>query len=252
MTRNPDVPYLLFPEQGDRVATADAFSVHRRLVLAALFLVAAHGVAMLFRHALDHDMAFGVVPLFDFYEERNVPTYFSSLNLLLTAGLLLLTARLERLRGGPNVRAWQVLGLGFAFMSLDEFADLRIILSRALQSAAGGKFEVLPFLSVGWTVPVAFIVAGLAMYMLPFLMRLERSYLVHFALAGACFVFASIGLENFEGKHAELTRGKRDLAFMLMVTLEETMEIFSVLYFQYFLLRYLRRHYPGAALRLGC
>ena len=252
MTRNPDVPYLVLPEQDSRVSTAEAFAVHRKLVLAGLFLVAAHGVAMLFRHALGRDMVFGLVPLFDFYEEHNVPTYFSSLNLLLTAGLLLLTARLERLRGGPNVRAWQVLGLGFAFMSLDEFADLRIILARALQSAAGGKFELLPFLSVPWTVPVALIVAALAVYMLPFLMRLERTYLAHFAFAGACFVFASMGLENFEGKHAELTKGTRDLAFMLMVTLEETMEIFSVLYFQYFLLRYLRRNYPGAALRLGC
>ena len=250
MTRNPEVPVLIAAPGQRVIGFGDAAALHRGLLMMALLLVAAHGLTMLSRHALGHDIVFGLVPLFDFYEEHNVPTYFSSLNLLLTAAMLFLTARLERLRKPANVRAWQVLGLGFAFMSLDEFADVRMILSRMAQGLANGKLDV-PFLSVAWTVPVALIVVVLAVYFLPFLMRLERSYLAHFALAGACFVFATIGLETFEGNHAAVTGGVRDLKFMLMVTLEESMEIFSVLYFQYFLLRYVRQHHPHLCLRIG-
>ncbi len=229
----------------------DAFSVHRKLLGIGVALVIAHLLVMVLKYHFQRDLVYGLVPLFDFYEEHNIPTYFSSLNLLLTAALLFLTARLESVRNPFNMRAWQVLALGFAFMSIDEFADLRHILSRVLQGAAGGKLDMLPFLSVAWTVPVALIVVMLAVYFIPFLMRLERTYLVHFGLAGACFVFATIGLETFEGDHVALTQGVRDLTFTLMVTIEETMEIFSILYFQYFLIKYVRQHYPDMGLRLN-
>jgi hypothetical protein len=38
---------------------------------------------------------------------------------------------------------------------------------------------------------------------------------------------------------------------MLMVTLEETLEIFSILYFQYFLLRYINEYHRNAFVRLN-
>lgn len=228
----------------------EAFRYHRLLMGAGVFLVMAHSLVMVLKYAFGRDIVYGLVPMFDFYAEHNVPTYFSSLNLLLTSAMLLLISRLERTRQGGLVRPWQVLSAGFLFMSIDEFADVRMILSSLSKGVSGGA-ELLPFLSVAWTVPVAIIVAMLAVYFVPFLLRLERTYLFHFAAAGACFVFATIGLETFEGNHVVLTKGVRDVPFMLMVTVEETMEIFSILYFQYFLIRYVRQHHPGTSLRIN-
>jgi hypothetical protein len=64
-------------------------------------------------------------------------------------------------------------------------------------------------------------------------------------------VFAAMGFETIEGHHVAQTQGVRDIAFMLMVTAEETLEIFSILYFQYFLLRYINEYHRNIFLRLN-
>jgi len=233
------------------VAPSDLYGFHRKLLWIGCLLVLAHGAAMALKYYAGNDIAFGLVPLFDFYEEGNIPTYASTLNLLLTSGLLFVIARLAREAGHKDVNAWRILAAGFLFMSVDEFADLRQILSKVAKAVAGAHFEAVPLLSVAWTVPVALIVVAVAIYMLPFLLRLKKVYMINFALAGAAFVFAAIGFETIEGNHVALTHGVRDVAFMLMVTAEETMEIFSILYFQYFLLRYINEYHRGVYLRVS-
>ena len=235
------------------VGPADLYGIHRKLIGIALLLVLAHCGAMVLKYYAGNDIVFGLVPLFDFYEEQNIPTYFSTLNLLLTSALLFAIAHLARRgdRGKQLAVAWRVLAAGFLFMSMDEFADLRQILSRAVKAASGGSFEKVPLLTVAWTVPVAALLVVLAFYFVPFLLRLKKVYMINFALAGAAFVFAAIGFETIEGNHVLQTHGVRDVAFMLMVTAEETMEIFSILYFQYFLLRYLNEYHRNIFLRLS-
>ena len=233
------------------VGTADLYGVHRKLIALACMLVLAHCAAMALKYYAGNDMALGLVPLFDFYEEHNAPTYFSSLNLLLTSALLFAIARLTRAGGSDKGTAWRILAAGFLFMSIDEFADLRIILSKMVKAVAGAHFEAVPVLSVAWTIPVAAIVVAVTLYMIPFLLRLKKVYMLNFVLAGAAFVFAAIGFETIEGHHVAQTGGVRDVAFMLMVTAEETMEIFSILYFQYFVLRYINEYHRGVYVRLS-
>ena len=240
---------------GTRQASAgpmDLYAIHRKLIVIALLLVLAHCGAMVLKYVAGNDVAFGLVPLFDFYEEHNAPTYFSSLNLLLTAALLYVIARLasENGQGKKQGHPWRILAAGFLFMSVDEFADLRHILATAAKAVSGHGFESVPLLTVAWTVPVAVILVVLAIYFIPFLLRLKKVYTINFALAGAAFVFASMGIETIQGAHVAQTNGVRDVPFMLMVTLEETMEIFSILYFQYFLLRYINEYYRNVSVRL--
>lgn len=249
MTKNPEIAPSVLPRQRFLTFT-DAFAAHRKLAVFAAFLILAHCLAMVSRFFFERDMVFGIVPMFDFYEENNVPTYFSSFNLLLTSGMLLTISRLEKLHNKPDVLAWRVLGFGFLLMSLDEFADVRMIMSRAADGVAGASLlEMVPFMSVAWTVPVVLLLAVLAAYFVPFLLRLDKRYALHFCLAGACFVLASVVLENTEGAHIKTVDGVRDIPFTLMVTLEESAEIFSILYFQYFLIRYVRQYYPNTGIQ---
>lgn len=235
------------------VGTADIYRIHRKLIKVALLLVLAHCGAMALKYYAGNDIAFGLVPLFDFYEEHNAPTYFSSLNLLLTSLLLLTIARLSSENGEARNQghAWRILAAGFLFMSVDEFADLRHIVAAAVKAVSGSGFEAVPLLTVAWTVPVAALLVVLAIYFIPFLLRLKKVYTINFALAGAAFVFASMGIETIQGYHVAQTKGVRDVAFMLMVTLEETLEIFSILYFQYFLLRYMNEYHRKVFVRLN-
>ena len=251
MAEISDIPVVRADTRQIVVGPSDLYGFHRKLLWIGCLLVLAHGVAMALKYYAGNDIAFGLVPLFDFYEEGNVPTYASTLNLLLTSVLLFAIAGLAREAGHKDVVAWRILAAGFLFMSVDEFADLRIILSKMVKAVAGAHFEAVPVLSVAWTIPVAAIVVAVALYMVPFLLRLKKVYMFNFALAGAAFVFAAIGFETIEGHHVLQTNGVRDVAFMLMVTAEETMEIFSILYFQYFLLRYINEYHRGMYLRLS-
>ena len=237
----PDTSLLRTNVRHVDIGPAQLYGLHRKLIGFALLLVLGHGLAMVSKYYAGKDFVFGLVPLFDFYEEGNLPTYFSSLNLLLTAILLYAIARLTP-HSGKNGHAWRILAAGFVFMSLDEFADLRMILNKAARSVASAQLDAVPLLSVAWTVPVALLLIVLAVYFIPFLLRLKPVYTLNFALAGAAFVLAAIGFETIEGHHVVLTQGVRDFSFMLMVTGEEILEIFSILYFQYFLLRYLNEY----------
>lgn len=222
------------------VNVAGLFSIYRRLVLIALLLLAAHGIAMLLKYGLGFDIFLGFVPLFDFYEEKNIPTYFSSINLLFTAGLIFLVIQAKSHIEGSFRVAWKILGAGFLFMSIDEFCDLRMVL-KTLGKAAMESSDVVTSsgFSVAWTIPISGLVILLGLYFIPFLRSLPRFYSINFLLAGGMFVLAAIGLENVQGFHVAQTGGIRDIYFMLLVTVEETIEIGSILYFQYFLVRYL-------------
>lgn len=217
------------------------FFIHRVLLLIAALLLAAHGVMMVAKYVFGHDHLMGLVPLFDFYEEQNIPTYFSSFNLLLTALLIFLIARLKLDVDDARPAAWKVLGAGFVFMSLDEFGDLRMLL-KDFGRAALQNNDVLSssaVFSVAWTIPIAILVVMIGFYFIPFLRSLGRYYAFHFLLAGGLFVLAALGLENVQGFHAAQTGGVRDLYFMALVTIEESIEIGAILYFQYFLIRYI-------------
>ena len=228
-----------------QVGVADLRQAYKKIVTLALLVWVAHCLAMLIKYRLGYDMMYGLVPLFDFYEEHNVPTFFSSFNLLLTAGLLYFIARLKRREQDKHATPWFVLAGGFLFMSIDEFADLRIVLSTFVKAVIKNDqyAHAIPFFSVAWTIPVTIIVLVLAFYFIPFVLKLKRVYACNFALAGGMFVFAAIGLETAGGNQALLTHGVRDLKFMLLVTLEESMEIFSIIYFQYFLIRYIDENF---------
>lgn len=224
---------------------AGLFTVYRWLVFLALLLLVAHSVAMLLKYRFGFDTLLGLVPLFDFYEEKNLPTYFSSINLLLAAGLIFLIVHAKQYTDKSFLVAWKVLGAGFVFMSMDEFSDLRMLLKTLGKAAIhnNNASAISSGFSVAWTIPISVLVVLLGLYFIPFLRSLPRLYSVNFLVAGGFFVLAAIGLENVQGFHVAETDGVRDVYFMWLVTLEETVEIASILYFQYFLIRYLA-HLP--------
>ena len=55
----------------------------------ALLLLVAHVIGLIMTYVYGHSYVRGLVPLFDFAQERNVPTYFSTLLLLFNGTLFL-------------------------------------------------------------------------------------------------------------------------------------------------------------------
>lgn len=206
--------------------------------------VIAHLSVMFLKFGLGNDIALGLVPMFDFYEESNAPTYFSSIVLFATALLLYFNSTIVKQTDRLFIGGWRTLTFGFLFLSLDEVANARMLFSNFIKhlTQEDNFADSIPLMAVEWTIPIIVILLALAIYFVPFLLSLKNKYKIHFILAGICYVFAAVVLENIEGHHLDTTGGKRDLLFTFYVTIEETLEIASILYFQYFLMQYIEEN----------
>ena len=221
-------------------------AVTRTLGALVLALVGAHVVGQLSRLYAGRDSLFGLVQLFDLNLERNVPTWYATVSLLLCAVLLAVVARLARRAHRPYVAHWTALAIGFLLLSVEEMLDYH----SALKAVSVPGEQARGFLLHAWVVPAAVIALVVAAVYLRFLMHLPARSRRLFVLAGLLYVGGAVGLESVSGQAQELFgRGSAPLA--LASTLEETAEMAGVLVFVYALLDYLHRAAPVLRLRLA-
>lgn len=108
-------------------------------VIAMLLLAATLGAIAYLEFG--RDTIWGLRRLFDLDEENNVPTYFSSLQLLAAAILLGLIACHEAQIRSPWRWHFGVLAVGFVALSLDEMASIHeALLARLGLSLLGDTF----------------------------------------------------------------------------------------------------------------
>lgn len=211
------------------------------LVLFVLFLLAAHALAVYLRYVHDIDYAMGFVPRFYMNYERGVPAYFSS-TLLLAGGLLFYL--LHRLAGGGQ-RHWLVLSLVFAFLAVDESAGLHELLSEPVSRFVGTG----GVLTYAWIVPYGIAVLLLGLYLLPRIWKLRPDVRLLFFGAGAIYVGGALGMEMLAG-YAGLDGHTKSLAFEVVTTLEELMEMSGVILLLYAQLRLMRAENRDVAIRV--
>ena len=219
------------------------------LSIVALALAVTSTVARLTIARITPDTYRGVVEIlqrFDMDREHNVPTWFSS-QLLFGCALLLgaigLTRRPWRLRRGdctqPDVWPWLALAAAFAYLSLDEAANLHEILIVPLRS----RLDLHGVFYFAWVIPGFFAVAAFGLALRPFVRRLDRVARRRFLLAGILYVGGALGMELIGGACAE-AYGFDSLRYLAAMTLEETLEMLGAAYFLYALLQHLARPVP--------
>ncbi len=210
----------------------------RRTTSALLTIVVAlqlaNAAGQVSRHVLGHGALLGLVDLFYVDREGNVPSWYSSLALLLCACLLGLIARDEHERGGGHTRRWTGLAAIFVLLALDEAVSLHELTISPLRTALGAT----GLLYWSWiVVGAAFALAVLVAYV-PLLRALPRQTAVRFVAAGAVFVGGAIGMEALGGPHMEQHGTTTPLA-AVFVTAEETLEMLGVVLFARALLLHL-------------
>jgi len=187
----------------------------KRLTICAVVLLLAHIVLTILHYGFI-ELPWLLRELFDVDEEESIPTWFSSMLLLVTSITLFLVAVLSRQSNDRNAVYWAGLGAGFAFMSVDEIAGFHETLNSVIQ--------------ISWAVPglvVALIVGG--MY-LKFLSSLPSATAVRFMMSGAIFVGGAVGVEL--ATEPFLYNDALDtMAYNLWTPVEEGMEIGGVILF---------------------
>ncbi len=215
----------------------------RRIALWLLAIVAMivtmHGVTQTIRFTTGYDSIFGLIPLFDMYEEANLPTWFSSLNLFLAAVLLYVNAQAARIAGERWRKHWLGLAGVFLFLSIDEAAMLHEKIGAIFKAAIGSDG-----MRSAWMYPFVAMAGVLVIVYVRFLLALPAFYRNMFVLAGSIFVGGAVGLEFIEAKYAWVTPSEL-ATFSLLVGIEEAMEMSSIVLFVFILLRLLQDRLAG-------
>jgi hypothetical protein len=191
--------------------------------------------------------------------DNTIPTWYSSLILLLSSILLALIAIAKKQQGVPYALHWGILAGIFLLLSIDEVATIHETagesLGRALAYAVG--FTPSGFFYYSWVIPgIAFVLIVLLAYV-RFLTHLPRRTALFFLLAGGLFVAGAIGVEmlgsllDFEVQESgnrmqDMPYSTRILS-VVSVAIEEFLEMLSIAIFIYALLSYISSHVKEAA-----
>lgn len=208
-------------------------------------LVVAHLVVETLRFASGNERLLGLVPFFSIGSDRNLPTFYSALALLVCAALLGLIGVASRQRTAIRPLYWYGLAAVFVFLSIDEMLMLHEKMIEPLRSKLGtsGLFHY------AWILPYgAGLLVLLAVYS-RFLLRLPRRTAWLFIISGTVFVTGAIGFEMLGGLYFEAHGGKT-IAYVALQTVEETLEMVGIVLFLYALADYLERNLGGIHVRL--
>lgn len=175
--------------------------------------------------------------------EGNLPTYFSSILLLLSGLLLGWIAAYKKKCKEPFVVHWAALSILFVCMSIDESASIHELLIRPLRSL----LDTSGFFYHAWVIPGICLIVALVFFYARFVLTLRSKTRLIFIVAGATYIMGVIGVEMIGGNYISL-HGADNLTYGLLTTLEETFEMLGIVLFVYGLMDYGR--FLGASVQI--
>ena len=209
----------------------------RILVSITAILVVMDLTVKLIREFLGYDYMFGIVPLFDFYEEANIPTWYSSVLLLIAAALMFITFLRCQKMNLKFTRHWLGLALFFLFLSIDEASGLHETAGRFLKRTSIQGLMPREE-SSSWILLAIPLGLFLGIIYLRLFLCMPTRFKRLFALSAALYISGCLGMEWVEILY--LVNHPIDLNFYLMTTLEETLEMSGLIVLIYSLLEQLK------------
>ena len=174
------------------------------------------------------------VKAFNVDREKNIPTVYSGLALLLSSILLGVIAYAKKLDHDRYTNHWIILSGLFLYLCLDEVGKLHERLIDPMRSVINGR----GFLYYGWIVPASILVALIGLYYLKFLFHLPIKFRKLFILSAVVFIGGSIGLESIAGYYV-YHYTIDDITYQFLATIEESLEMLGIVIFIHALLSYI-------------
>jgi hypothetical protein len=217
--------------------------VARSLLAVVMALTAIHSIVLFFYFYIPDEEVYGLVDLFDFDIEGNIPTLYSACAMLFSASLLWFIARLPQRDRDGSRGYWLGMSFVMAFLAIDEGTMIHEGLSSFLEDymVAEGFFYFL------WVVPYGLATIVLAAVYLRFLGSLPARTRKLFILAGSLFLGGAIGIEMFGARAADLY-GTASISYCVLYTFEEFFEMAGIVLFIYGLLTHVA--WEGEALSI--
>ena len=181
---------------------------------------------------------------FSLDSENSLPVWYSSTLMTVSAFLLWVISRNEKIEFRRRFSLWQILAVVFLAMSIDETASFHEVLITPLQN----YFGATGIFHFSWVIVAIPALAAFAIYILPDLFRLPRIWLVKFIASGIVYVTGALGMELVGGYFASSV-GFQSTSYIVTATIEESLEIIGLTMFVCFLGGYLMQLAPGLTLR---
>jgi hypothetical protein len=184
--------------------------------------------------------------IFNFDEEGNLPTFYSTFALILAAVLLFVIGTIKSYLKEKGKGYWIFLGILFLLMAYDEAAQFHEMFNEYFWESPN-----LPtWLGFGWVIPFSALTLIIGAFFIRFLISLPKSISRLFILAGIIFIAGAIGME-LPGAYLWFnTGGFNSLWYNLAATIEELLEMLGIVIFIYAILKYLKMQY-GSKLKIN-
>lgn len=182
---------------------------------------------------------------FNFLEENNLPTLFSTVLFFFAAAV---SGLISRSFNGPHKNHWAYLGALFILCGIDETVCFHEQISFAMQHSLG--FQGALYYS--WIIPATLLVLGLTAVYVPVIAKLPARSRLKILAGGILFVTGAIGFEPIQGwivSNGHYFQMER-LAITL-ASIEETLELAGLILFVDGSLEHLTSLSPDLSLRIA-
>jgi hypothetical protein len=227
------------PGAGQQLALISA----RRLagaVVATSAIVWIIGVArILLLEAIGTDTPLTDLSRLDLDSDLTMPSWYSSLLLASLALLAILVGLAGRSKRPTDVWRWNLLGVLFVLLSMDEAIALH-----EMSLAALDRFEMPAIFTFGWIPFAIVLIVILGTLYVPFLLRLPRKLAVGMLVSAAVYVFGVIGMGMINGVVFEALSFRKDFNYSLLSSVEEAFEIAGLTLLIVVLIRHLTEGEP--------
>lgn len=180
----------------------------------------------------DNEYIKELIFLFDLDTEKNVPSFYSSLALLLSSILLFLIALFYK-KSGAKYFPWVLLSLVFFYLALDEILELHEHLVHLTERF----FNLTGYGTSYWIIPFGIFGIILFIILFKFLRELPKKTLKQFVISGFVFISGAVGMEILGGIHEEIY-GRENATYVILYTIEEILEMLGIVLFIYALTSY--------------
>jgi len=182
---------------------------------------------------------------FDLDQEANVPTYFSTLILMISAVLFAVIGMLKPQGKGSFAQHWKGMGLIFFLLSVDETG----VLHEKFIDIFKLYFEPTGIFYFGWVILAIPLVLIIAAAYFKFFLHLPAKMKILFVVSAFFYLAGAVGMEMVGGWFAE-NFGENRPFYNVITTVEEILEIIGIITLIYTLLLYISQNFEELRIRV--
>ncbi len=194
-----------------------------------------HVVTGVLRRVFNHPLL-NTTWIFDVGGDNTVPTWYSSLTLLICSLLLLFIGSVKLKEQDRHKNKWLLLALIFLFLSIDEVATIHETFGKLVHVS-----DSTGFFQYEWVIFGLLFVLIVGLYCFRFILSLPSQIKILFLLSGLIYVAGALGLEMINARTVYLYgKDSRTILYAVGTTFEELCEMLGISLFIYSLLKYIK------------